>query len=256
MADLKLSLIQADLKWESKEENLSAFEEKIKRIDRGTHVVILPEMFTTGFSMRPETLVTWMKRIAAEHKTIVTGSLIIEEDGNYFNRMIWMLPNGSYGYYNKRHLFAYAKEHEHYTPGTKRFIASVNGWRINLMVCYDLRFPVWARQHPKEGEDFEYDILVYVANWPENRVSAWKTLLQARAIENQSYVIGVNRVGIDGNNNFYTGDSSVFDPMGELMYQKSNEEDVFSFTLERSRLDEVRRQFQFWKDRDDFVIVT
>lgn len=260
MLPLTFTLIQANLHWEDKAANLLMWEEKILSITGKTEIVVLPEMFSTGFSMKPELLaekmngpaVEWMKRIAKQKKIILTGSLIIEEEGNYFNRLIWMLPNGEYGYYDKRHLFAYAKEDEHYTPGNKRLIASVKGWKINLQVCYDLRFPVWARQQAEELP--EYDILIYVANWPERRSLAWKTLLQARAIENQCYVIGLNRVGNDGNDIYHSGDSMVVDPLGELLYQKSKEEDIFSITLTKDKLEEVRTKFPFWKDADDFQL--
>src|SRR5438067_1503735 len=210
--------------------------------------------------MQDET-VAWMKRIAAAKKVILTGSVIIEEEENYYNRLIWMLPNGQYGYYDKRHLFAYAEEDKHYTAGTKRFIASVNGCKINLMVCYDLRFPVWARQQTSppaplqqswrgKQVELEYDILIYVANWPERRILAWKTLLQARAIENQCYVIGVNRVGNDGHDIRYNGSSMIISPLGEILYEKSAEEDTYTYTLQRDKLEEARNKFPFWKDAD------
>lgn len=179
--------------------------------------------------------------------------MMIEEDGRYFNRLIWMLPNGKYGYYDKRHLFAYGDEHNHYTGGGKRFIASVNGWKLNLQVCYDLRFPVWARQQ-FSNNSFEYDVLIYVANWPERRSLAWKSLLQARAIENQCYVIGVNRVGNDGNNIYHAGDSMVIDPQGEILYHKKDEEDIFTITFTKDHLEEIRNRFPFWKDADRFII--
>ena len=261
MAALTVTLLQTSLHWESKEANLEMFEEKINALQQPTHVIILPEMFSTGFSMKPETLaetmdgptVQWMKDIAAQKKVILTGSVIIEDDGSYFNRLIWMLPNGQYGFYDKRHLFAFAKEDQHYAQGTKRLITSVNGWKVNLMVCYDLRFPVWARQQAPEKE-FEYDILVYVANWPERRNTAWKTLLQARAIENQCYVIGVNRVGEDGNGIYHSGDSMVIDPLGSILYHAEHVEEAKTLTLDRESLDEVRRKFPFWKDLDQFSI--
>jgi omega-amidase len=196
----------------------------------------------------------WMKKIAADKRVILTGSIIIKEEDKFYNRLIWMLPNGDYGWYNKRHLFAYAGENEHYAAGNKRLIASVKGWKINLQVCYDLRFPVWARQSPQEHSTPEYDVLVYVANWPERRSHAWKTLLCARAIENQCYVVGVNRVGIDGNKINHSGNSLVIDPLGEVLYHKAEEEDIFTITLERERLEEVRTRFPFWKDGDHFII--
>jgi omega-amidase len=260
MSTLTITTIQTILHWENKTANLQMLEEKINSIKEKTEIVVLPEMFSTGFSMKPgqlgETMegetVQWMKRIAASKKIILTGSVIIEEEGNYYNRLIWMLPNGQYGVYHKRHRFAFAGEDEHYTAGNKRLIASVKGWKINLLVCYDLRFPVWARQQQTDG--MEYDVLMYVANWPERRSHAWKTLLQARAIENQSYVVGVNRVGDDGNNIHYSGDSMVIDPLGEVLYQKKDEEDIFTITLEKSHLDTVREKFPFWKDADSFKI--
>jgi predicted amidohydrolase len=164
-----------------------------------------------------------------------------------------MLPNGQHGIYDKRHLFAYAGEGNEFTPGTKRLIASVKGWKIKLLVCYDLRFPVWARQQLHQ-DGLEYDLLIYVANWPEKRNHAWKTLLQARAIENQCYVVGVNRVGYDGNSTYHSGDSMVVDPMGEVLYTKAHEEDIFTVTLHKEKLEEVRTKLPFWKDGDNFMI--
>jgi len=273
MSSITFTLVQTALHWENKKANLQMLEQKIMNIKQKTQVVILPEMFSTAFSMKPEQLaepmegetISWMKRISAQKKIIVTGSVIIEDEGYYYNRLIWMLPNGEYGFYNKRHLFAYAEEDKHYTAGIKRFIASVNGWKINLQVCYDLRFPVWARQTSSpaplqqvgEGgrETFEYDVLIYVANWPEKRSVAWKTLLQARAIENQCYVIGVNRVGEDGNGIYHSGDSMVIDPLGEILYHKKEEEDIFTITLNKEDLQQVRERFQFWRDADTFQII-
>jgi len=275
MSTLTVTTIQANLRWEDKTANLTYFEDKINGIRETTEVVILPEMFSTGFSMKPEILaermdgptLEWMKRIAAQKKVILTGSLIIEEEGNYYNRLIWMLPNGQYGFYDKRHRFAYAGENEHYTAGHKRLIASVKGWKVNLLVCYDLRFPVWSRQGgtagqpaPDEGQTAgmptapEYDLLIYVANWPERRSVAWKTLLQARAIENQSYVVGVNRVGEDGNKIDHSGDTMIIDPLGEVCYHGLKEEAVFTYTLRKERLEEVRNRFPFWRDADHFSI--
>jgi predicted amidohydrolase len=258
---LTISLVQADLYWEDKAANLIMLEQKIRSIQTKTELVVLPEMFSTGFSMKPAQFaekmnggsVQWMKQLAREKNIILCGSLIIEEDGKYFNRLLWVLPNGQIGYYNKRHLFAFGNEHNHYTAGDKRLIASVKGWTINLQICYDLRFPVWARQQIHEAP--EYDALIYVANWPERRNIAWKTLLRARAIENQAYVIGVNRVGNDGNNIYHSGDSAVISPLGETLYEKSHEEDVFTITLQKESLNEVRNKFPFWKDADGFMIL-
>ena len=271
MSTLTITTIQTNLHWEDKAANLHMFEEKINSIQEKMEVVVLPEMFSTGFSMRPEllaekmdgTTVQWMKKISAAKKIILTGSVIVEDEGKYFNRLIWMLPNGEIGYYDKRHLFAYAGEHRHYAAGNKRSIASVKGWKINLQVCYDLRFPVWSRQavysHLPEEDgtgpaEPEYDVLIYVANWPERRVHAWKTLLQARAIENQSWVVGVNRTGKDGNDIYYNGESMIVDAMGETLYTKADEEDIFTITLQNEKLDEIRNKLPFLKDADRFLI--
>lgn len=261
MSSLTITLIQSNLFWEDKKANLEMFQQKIESIQEKTVIVILPEMFNTGFSMKPELFaekmdgetVNWMKRISAEKKIILTGSLMVEEDGKYFNRLIWMLPNGDFGTYDKRHLFAYADEHAHYSSGNKKLVASVKGWRINLQVCYDLRFPVWARQPAGDLEN-KYDLLINVANWPEKRSLAWETLLRARAIENQCFVAGVNRVGEDGNKIQYNGGSTIIDPLGEIIYQKNNEEDVFTFTLEKEKVTDTRNRFPFWRDADFFLI--
>jgi len=268
MSTLTITIIQSALHWEDRQANLAMFEQKINAIKEKTEIVLLPEMFSTGFSMNPSLLaetmdgptVAWMKRLSAEKKIVLCGSLIIEEDGEYYNRLIWMLPNGTYGVYDKRHRFAYAGEDEHYTAGAKRLIASVKGWRINLLICYDLRFPVWMRQqvYDVSGDGTprpEYDLLICVANWPERRNHAWKTLLQARAIENQCFVAGANRVGKDGNDLYYSGDSMIVDAMGEVLYTKAHEEDVFTITLQKEKLEEVRTKLPFWKDADFFTIL-
>ncbi|MEO6949678.1 MAG: amidohydrolase [Ginsengibacter sp.] len=257
---LTISLVQSNLFWEDKKANLEMFEDKISNLKGKTEVVILPEMFSTGFSMNPASLaeamdgetVSWMKRIANENKVIVTGSLIIKENGKYYNRLIWMLPTGKFGIYDKRHLFSYAGEEQFYSQGNTRCIASVKGWKINLQICYDLRFPVWSRQ----GSTTEniYDVLVYVANWPAKRKDAWKTLLAARAIENQCFVVGVNRVGEDGNAHLYEGESSILDPLGNIIFQKKGEETVITYTLSKEMLIKTREHFPFLKDADDFII--
>ncbi len=261
MSTLTITTIQSNLIWEDKTANLRMLEQKIAGIEEKTEIVVLPEMFSTGFSMRPELLaetmegetIEWMKRISRENGIILTGSVMIKEDENYFNRLVWMLPNGQYGHYDKRHLFAFAEEDKHYSAGNKRLIASVKGWKINLLVCYDLRFPVWARQKGNEA-GAEYDVLIYVANWPERRSHAWKTLLCARAIENQCYVVGVNRVGTDAKNILYSGNSLVIDPLGQVLYHMADEEDVNTITLQKEMLDDVRTKFPFWKDADVFNI--
>lgn len=265
MSMLSITTIQTNLFWEDKTVNLAMLEQKIAGI-QGGEVVVLPEMFSTGFSMRPEVLaepmdgdtVGWMKRIAAKHKIILTGSLMIADEGKYYNRLIWMLPNGQFGFYDKRHLFAYAGEHEHYIAGEKRMIARVKGWRILLLTCYDLRFPVWSRQQIRSDENDkaqpEFDAIIYVANWPERRSHAWKTLLLARAIENQCFVIGVNRVGNDGNQIYHSGDSMVVDPLGEILYHKEHDEEIVTHVIQKSTLASIREKLPFWKDGDTFFI--
>jgi omega-amidase len=266
MDHLKITTIQSHLFWEDKTANLNMFEQKIKAISENTHIVVLPEMFSTGFSLRAETLgetmdgptVAWMKQVAQKKGVVLAGSLIIEDQGRYYNRLVWMLPNGEWGSYDKRHCFSLGGEDRHFTPGNKRTIASVGGWRINLQVCYDLRFPVWARQQMyREGEEpasSEYDVLINVANWPEKRSLAWKTLLQARAIENQCFVVGLNRVGNDGNGVYHSGDSMVLGPLGEVLYHRSGEEHIQTSTLKKNDLEKARRQFPFWKDGDVFQL--
>lgn len=254
---LNITIIQPDIVWENKEANLVQYEQAIASVKERKEVVLLPEMFSTGFSMKPElfaetmdgTTVDWMKKMAAKHRCILAGSLMIEEEGNYFNRLVWMQPDGNFGCYDKRHLFAYASENEHYKNGDKRLIVSVKGWKICLVVCYDLRFPVWLRNQQEE-----YDVLVVVANWPEKRSFAWKTLLQARAIENQCYAVGVNRVG-DDIFVHYNGESSVFGPWGETIWQHGHEAITHTLSLNKKSLQQLRSDLPFLKDADRFVIL-
>lgn len=260
MSDLTITLIQTSLFWEDADANLKMFTKKINSISEKTEIVILPEMFTTGFSMKPEKLaekmsgksVEWMRNICAKKKIILTGSLIIKEQEKYYNRLIWMLPDGNYGVYDKRHLFAFSGEDGHYTAGNKKLIASVKGWKILLQVCYDLRFPVWSRQSVESLE--QYDLMINVANWPLQRSVAWNTLLRARAIENQCFVAGVNTIGKDGNDQYYEGGSTIIDPLGSIIYQKNKEADIFTFTLEKQKIKRTRKQFPFWRDADSFLI--
>lgn len=272
MSSITFSLLQTDLFWENKSSNREMLGNRIASLKGKTEIVVMPEMFTTGFTMNTDLAesmngetIQWMKLLSKENNIILTGSLIIKENSNHYNRLIWMLPNGEFGIYDKRHLFAYSEENKFYQRGHKRLITSVKGWKINVQICYDLRFPVWSRQPPstvdtiKEGipevsATPEYDILLYVANWPEQRIHAWKTLLTARAIENQCYVIGVNRVGEDGNKNKYCGDSMVVDPLGEVLYFKSKEEDCHTITLDKEILDSVRKKYPFLQDGDRFII--
>lgn len=255
-SDLNISLIQTDIVWENPKENMRLLEAKIDALKGKQHIIVLPEMFSTGFSMAPQKLaepmegetVNWMKEMAAKNRCVLTGSLIIEEDGHYYNRMIWALPNGELAFYNKRHLFSYAGEDKHYTAGDKRMIAQVNGWKICLQVCYDLRFPVWARNTD------DYDLLLYVANWPVQRNEIWETLLKARAIENMSFVIGVNRVGTDGNGHQYIGNSSIYSPIGELIIKEAEIESIITHSFQHKVLQDYRHKFPFLNDRDDFLL--
>lgn len=268
MYKLRISIIQTPLQWEDKRANLDMLQKKIEGIPDNPELIVLPEMFSTGFTMKKESMaetmegptVEWMRKTAGKKGAIITGSFIAKEDNDgvttYYNRLIWMLPTGEYGFYDKRHLFAYGKEDQHYTAGKKRFIASVNKWKVNLQICYDLRFPVWLRQSNYQAlqNGPEYDLLVVVANWPSVRSLAWKTLLQARAIENQCYVIGVNRTGTDGNGLQYSGESMIVGPLGDSIKILTMEEDIFSYTLDREKLEEVRLKFPFWRDADEFFI--
>jgi omega-amidase len=268
MTNLRISFIQSTLHWEDKTANLEMFCEKMAAVPEKTALIILPEMFSTGFSMEKVVLaetnlgptVEWMRKTAARKGAIITGTFIAKEEGGpepvYYNRLIWMLPTGEFGYYDKRHLFAFGKEDLHYSPGKKRLIASVNGWRVNLQICYDLRFPVWARQRvDSEGNGQpEYDLLIVTANWPSSRVHAWRTLLQARAIENQCYVVGLNRTGVDGKGIPYPGHSMIIGPLGEIIEELGSEEAIGSHILDRDKLEEVRKTFPFWRDADRFNI--
>ncbi len=258
MRDLDATLIQAELFWENRERNLEKFSRILENLARPTDVVVLPEMFNTGFSMHAEVLaeamdgptVRWLAAQAALKGCAVTGSIIIDEGGRYVNRLIWMRPDGSCDHYDKRHLFRMAGEHEHFTAGTRRLVVDVGGWRICPLICYDLRFPVWSRNRD------DYDVLVYIANWPKPRRSAWKALLRARAIENQSYVIGVNRIGRDGRGKAFSGDSAVFDPRGvRLSRIRPHEECVEAVTLSYQRLIDFRAKFRVLLDADEFDLI-
>lgn len=252
MDNLRLTLVQADLRWEDSLANLGHFENLLKRIEWPTDLIILPEMFSTGFSMNSQRLaesmggqtIQWMKSKAAHFQSAVMGSVIIKEGESYFNRLIFMQPDGNFSTYDKKHLFSLATEDEHYKAGTKRLIEYVKDWKICPLICYDLRFPEWARNRE------EYDVLVFVANWPKPRRNHWKTLLAARAVENQCYVAAVNRVGKDGNNLDYSGDSGVYDFNGQIVEEKSEEEAVFSLVLKKEPLIEFRKKLPFLKDQE------
>ncbi|NJO90279.1 MAG: amidohydrolase [Chloroflexia bacterium] len=254
---LKITTIQTHLFWEDIQKNLINFELKIKNIDQSTDVIVLPEMFTTGFSMNPSNFaesmngktVNWMKKMASDRDALILGSIIINDENRFVNRLLAVYPEGKMDYYDKRHLFAMAGEHEEYTPGDKRLIITYKGWRINPLICYDLRFPVWSRNLS------DYDVQIYVANWPEKRSFHWNILLQARAIENQAYVVGVNRIGEDGNGYTHSGDTCVFDPLGvRISFTNPNEDKVETVILNRDDLEKIRKSLPFIQDGDKFTI--
>jgi omega-amidase len=258
MKNLRVTLIQSTLHWENISANLEMFSKRIDAIQQ-TDLIVLPETFTTGFSMNPKfaetmdgTAVEWMRKTAREKNCVICGSLMIEEDGKFYNRLIWMQADGEFQTYDKRHLFYISDEPKFFTAGEERLIVELNGWKICPLICYDLRFPVWARNH--HSPLASYDLLLYVANWPERRNVAWKSLLPARAIENQAYVIGVNRVGVDEKNISHTGDSMVVDALGKTLYHKEHEEDIFTIELNYEELKNVREQLPFLNDADDFVM--
>lgn len=262
MQNLKLSLIQTPLYWEDPEKNLEMFSGKISAIEGPTDLVVLPEMFTTGFSMDPGKVaepmdgpsVDWMRRIAAEKNCVLAGSLAIAEGGHFFNRFIWMQPDGRFEQYDKYHLFSFAGENRHYTPGKGKLIVELKGWRIMPLICYDLRFPVWSRNRHDQDKGFDYDVLLYVANWPESRSHAWRVLLMARAIENLSYVVGLNRIGEDGNGISHSGDSAVVDPEGENLGNfMPHQEQVETIVIPRCPLEGFRDKFRAWADWDKGV---
>lgn len=256
MNSLKIALIQSSLHWEAKSTNLDMFAEKISNAKTNQDLIILPEMFSTGFSMKPELFgeemngesVAWMRSQAKKSNSVIAGSLIIKQEQSYFNRLIWMRPDGSLETYDKRHLFRLTNEQDHYVAGSERKIVELNGWRINLNICYDLRFPVWSRNRNN------YDVLLNVANWPAKRSHPWKTLLRARAIENMCYVLGLNRVGEDGNGYFHSGDSAIIHPDGTALEACSVREKILYATLSKQDLVDFRERFQFYKDADDFTI--
>ena len=266
MKDLTITIIQSNIHWENIEENLKMFSEKISSIKEETDLIILPEMFSTGFTMNNKPLAEkmngktfeWMKERAKEKNCVITGSIIIEEKKKYYNRLIWMLPNGKFKKYDKRHLFRYAGEEKYYSAGKKKLIVELKGWKICPMVCYDLRFPVWIRNKVKSQKSkvkSEYDILIFVANWPERRNYPREALLLARAIENQSYVIGVNRVGKDGGDINHSGDSVFINPQGEVIRKaKPNEESIMTVSFSYSAVEEWRKKFPAWMDGDQFTI--
>jgi omega-amidase len=252
---LQVAILQLDLVWENRQANREKIDLFLQKVPRGTEVVFLPEMFSTGFSMNvsglAETMdgetIQWMKQRCIELQAALCGSLIILENGLFFNRLVFVAPSGEVQFYNKRHLFALGDEETHFTHGLERLIVNYKGWRICPLICYDLRFPVWARNHN------EYDILVYSANWPRARTLAWNTLLKARSIENQAYVVGANRVGVDGSLITYSGNSQLIDPKGNVLSTiEEDTEGIVSAQFPYPELMKFRTEFPFLKDADPF----
>lgn len=256
MEALKITTFQAYLFWENKEKNLSNLGLRLSSLQTYTDIIILPEMFNTGYTINVEKCaepmngptMKWMKSHASKFDCVVVGSLIIEEDAKYYNRLIWMRPDGTFEKYDKHHLFSLSKEDTIFTAGNELITVELKGWKIRPLICYDLRFPAWSRN--RKGE---YDILLYVASWPDSRIEHWRQLIPARAIENQCFVIAVNRVGYDGNEVYHSGGSMCIAPSGEVVYYKPENEDLYTFTIYPKDLEENREKFKFLDDADDFT---
>ena len=261
MSDLTISLIQTDIHWEEPDANLAMFEEKIWTINEATDVIVLPEMFTTGFSMNAENLAEpaggktfkWLRQMATQKNAAVTGSYMVKERDQYFNRLCFVYPNGFSEHYDKKHLFTLAGEGDTYTSGSERLIVEYKGWRICPMICYDLRFPVWARSRKSGDNVHEYDLLIYVANWPDARIDAWNALLKARAIENSAFCAGLNRTGTDAVSKGYPGHSAVYSFKGEeIMFSATDK--LMTVKLSYATLMEFRERFPFQNDADEFTM--
>lgn len=258
--NLQIALFQTDLHWQDRGANLAMLEERIWSLEKPVDLIILPEMFTTGFSMNAGemaepmnfTTTKWMKQMAAQTGSVITGSVIIKDSGKFFNRLLWVSPEGKVSFYDKRHLFRMANEEAHYDMGTENIMVNLKGWKILPQVCYDLRFPAWSRNRADEKGLGLYDLVFYVASWPASRISAWDILLKARAVENLSYSIGVNRTGEDGSGVVYNGHSAAYDFKGEtLIFSKDNEE-ILLVQLNYQKLVQFREKFPAWKDADGF----
>ena len=263
MQDLKILYLQADLVWENPEENRHRFEERINKYFEDHDLIVLPETFTTGFPVDPvpfaETIggetVGWMKEIAKETGAVITGSFLLKEGRQYFNSLLWVSPDGTTERYDKRHVFSMGGEDKKITRGEKQLIVTLKGWKIRPMICYDLRFPVWSKNRYDKEKGFEYDFAFFVANWPSQRSYPWEMLLIARAIENQAYVLGVNRVGNDGIGNYYSGNSKMIDPKGNIISQaKAGDDTAETVILSKEALAAFRNKFNVGRDWDEFNI--
>jgi omega-amidase len=262
--ELLVSLVQNDIMWESTDYNLSKYSDLIAPLKNKTDLIVLPEMFTTGFSMNTGMLaespggrtMQWMARKAEELQCVLTGSIIISQGGSYYNSLIWMRPDGSFSRYDKKHLFRLGREDLFYSPGKDRLVTEIRGWNILPVICYDLRFPVWTRNH-YTGLRYEYDVMICVANWPAVRQRVWSVLLSARAIENQAFVIGVNRTGTDGNGIYHSGNSMVAGPAGDILAECDKDKIMIrSVRLSVSDLKGERDRLQAGEDWDQFEIIT
>jgi omega-amidase len=264
MQTLNVSLVQGATRWHDAPANRDYYGALVRRVAGQSDLIVLPETFLSGFSNDTRSAaegmdgegVAWMRALAVEAKAVITGSLAIREGDKVYNRLIWARPDGSFEQYDKRHLFRMAGEHTRYGGGSERLIVELKGWRILPQVCYDLRFPVWLRNRRLESAagGMDYDLSLFVANWPAPRRQPWRTLLRARAIENLAYVIGVNRVGTDGNDLPYAGDSAVIDPVGEPLVELGAQEQVVTVALEPAPLQAHRERFPAWMDADDFTL--
>lgn len=260
--NLKAALIQTDLYWQDKGANLANLEEKIWSMDKAVDLIVLPEMFPTAFTMNVKemaepmnfTTTRWMKQMAAQTRSVVTGSVIIKEAGNFYNRLLWVTPEGEVTSYDKRHLFRMAHEDEFFDMGQQHALVELKGWKILPQICYDLRFPVWSRNFSVHGDHWLYDVVFYIASWPASRIAAWDILLKARAVENLAYSIGANRTGKDGNDIQYNGHSAVYDFKGSTLVFSEDKEEILYVELDYQRLAEFRKAFPAWKDADKFRI--
>ena len=253
---MKIALLQTLLSWENPSENRDLLQNKINAISQDVDLIVLPEMFTSGFTMNPKSVaetmqgatISWLKEVAKKRNCALSGSLVIEENGNYFNRLVFVFPNGDIQHYDKRHLFTLAGENKVYKAGDDKLIFEYKGYKICPLICYDLRFPVFSRNMEN------YDILIYVANWPKPRVNAWDILLKARAVENMTYVIGVNRIGMDANNHEYVGHSQAIDYLGNYILEPQETDEVFIIDLNKEKMLETRNKLAFLNDKDEFHI--
>lgn len=263
MIDLKVTTVQSALNWEDPVANRDHFASLVDEIEQ-THVIVFPEMFTTGFTMKPEehaeefdpemTTIQWMRKLATEKQACITGTVAVKDVEGYHNRILWVRPDGTFSHADKRHLFTLGKEDKHYSPGKNRLTVEHEGWNINLMCCYDLRFPAWCRNRMDTGLP-EFDLQIFMANWPDKRVGHWDILLQARAVENQSYVCGVNIIGDDGNGVAHSGHSGIYSGMGKAVaLLEHNQEQVLTTEISSRDLEFLRRSLSFLRDSDKIVL--